>query len=334
MRAVAASDEPGPDAAEATATSRRGGLAQRLRVRLIAAGAWVVVRLPETPLLRLADLVGSLAYRTSPARRERARRNLARVATWAAEQGSGSTAVRAASERREALDALVESAFRHHARYWVELIRAPRMTGAYIRERVDIQDREVLDAALAEGGPIVFVGLHFGAIELPGFYLGQVAGRRAVGPMEAVADPALQDWFTRSRGRMGVRLVGLREARRELVATLRAGGAVGIVADRDLTGGGIDTPLFGHPSPLPAGPALLVLETAAPTFVIAVRRTGLGRYAARILPLPIPVDGTRRERVEAFLAAEARAFERLVVEAPEQWWAVFHPIWPDLEAAA
>ena len=35
----------------------------------------------------------------------------------------------------------------------------------------------------------------------------------------------------------------------------------------------------------------------------------------------------------AYLAAEARAFERYVAEAPEQWLAVFHPIWPDLERA-
>jgi hypothetical protein len=26
------------------------------------------------------------------------------------------------------------------------------------------------------------------------------------------------------------------------------------------------------------------------------------------------------------------AFERVVATAPEQWWAVFFPIWPDLEA--
>jgi len=30
----------------------------------------------------------------------------------------------------------------------------------------------------------------------------------------------------------------------------------------------------------------------------------------------------------------AAAFERIVRDAPEQWWAVFFPIWPDLEEAA
>jgi hypothetical protein len=31
------------------------------------------------------------------------------------------------------------------------------------------------------------------------------------------------------------------------------------------------------------------------------------------------------------LRDEARLFERLIIDAPEQWLALFHPIWPDLE---
>ena len=42
----------------------------------------------------------------------------------------------------------------------------------------------------------------------------------------------------RTRGAAGVRIVGLREARRELLAALRDGTSVGLVGDRDLTGGG------------------------------------------------------------------------------------------------
>ena len=32
-------------------------------------------------------------------------------------------------------------------------------------------------------------------------------------------------------------------------------------------------------------------------------------------------------------ASVAAGFERIIADAPEQWWAVFFPIWPDLEAA-
>jgi hypothetical protein len=36
--------------------------------------------------------------------------------------------------------------------------------------------------------------------------------------------------------------------------------------------------------------------------------------------------------VTATITGLAAAFERAVAIAPEQWWAVFFPIWPDLEA--
>jgi hypothetical protein len=57
-------------------------------------------------------------------------------------------------------------------------------------------------------------------------------------------------------------------------------------------------------------------------------------HHVRIEQVALPAEGTRRERVTAYLEAEAHAFERFVAAAPEQWLAVFHPIWPDLEASA
>ena len=81
--------------------------------------------------------------------------------------------------------------------------------------------------------------------------------------METLGDPALQRWFERTRATFGVRIVGLREARRELLKELRNGESVGLVADRDITGGGMEVPFFGAPAPLPVGPAFLATETAS-----------------------------------------------------------------------
>ena len=307
----------------------RGTPFQRLRARIVAVGAWLVGRAPEGLCFRVADVIGAVAYRTASGRRDQARANLARVAAWAAATGTGRPDVRAAADDPARLERLVRAAFRHHARYWVELIRAPRMTTDWIRERVRIADRDVWDSVLARGGPVIFIGLHMGAIELPGFYMVRLVGRPVTGPMEAVADPALQRWFLATRSSVGLRLVGLREARRELLAALRDGGIVGLVADRDLTGGGIPTPFFGRPAPLPAGPGLLVVETGAPAVAVVVRRTLDVHYVARLEALPVPEGATRRDRVAAFLAAEAAAFERFILEAPEQWWGAFYPIWPD-----
>jgi lauroyl/myristoyl acyltransferase len=82
---------------------------------------------------------------------------------------------------------------------------------------------------------------------------------------------------------------------------------------------------------MPVGPALLALEADAAVYVASVRRAGTGRYRGRLDPLEVPASGTRRERATAYLASEVRIFERVVALAPEQWWAMFFPIWPDLE---
>jgi len=310
----------------------RGAILGAIRGRALIAASWLVCHLPEAPLVRLAEFAGDLWYRATPDRAAQARRNLRRVATALASDGRGSAAVRAAATDPRALERLVRRAYRHAARYYLEVARTPAIRPQEIATRMTIENPVVVDAAFA-GDAVIFVGLHFGSLELPGLLLASRVGG-AVAPMETIDDPGLQAWFVRTRGAMGIRIVGLREARRELLSALRGGTSVGLVGDRDLTGGGILTTLFGAPATLPLGPAMLAVESGATPYVVGVRRTTPGRYLGRLETVVVPGSGSRRERVTATTTALATAFERIIEDAPEQWWAVFFPIWPDLEAEA
>jgi KDO2-lipid IV(A) lauroyltransferase len=304
-----------------------------LRARSLIAASWLACHLPEGPLTVGAEAAGGLWYRLAPGRAAQARRNLRRVATALAASGRGSPTVRAAATDPRALERLVRSAFRQNARYYLEVARTPALRPGEVDARLDIETPDLVADAFTPGRTVLFVGLHFGALELPALYLASHVGG-AVVPMETVDDEALQAWFTRTRGAAGVRLVGLREARRELMAALRDGTPVGLVGDRDLTGGGTLVPLFGAPARLPLGPAMLAVESGAATYVMAVRRAAHGRYIGRLEMVQVPPDGSRRERVTGTMTSLAAAFERVIEDAPAQWWAVFFPIWPDLEEAA
>ncbi len=301
-----------------------------LRTRALIAGSWLVCRLPEGPLTRLASFGGDVWYRLAPDRAAQARRNLRRVCRALAAEARGGPLVRAAAEDPRALERLVRSAFRHYARYYLEVARTPAIGVGDLDRRIVVETPELVEAAFRTGGAVMFVGLHFGAIELPALFLAARVGG-AVAPMETIDDPDLQAWFIRSRGASGLRIVGLREARRELLASLRRGTPVGLVGDRDITGGGAPVELFGAPARLPLGPAMLAVESGAPTYVVGVRRTGVGRYIGRVEAIDVPTEGSRRDRVEATVARIAVAFERIIEDAPDQWWAAFFPIWPDLE---
>lgn len=303
------------------------------RIAVLDALVWLAPRLPRALLVLAAELAGEVRYRRSPELAGRVRQNLGRVCGWLDANDQATPRVRRAAADPGALEALVRSAFRHHARTYLELILAPSTTAAELDRRLTLARPDVVAAAIVPGQRSILIGLHLGSIELPAILVHHRTGTTTTSPMETLDDVELQAWIRRTRATAGLDLVSIREARRALLAALGRGETIGIIADRDLTGGGMPVELFGAPASLPIGPALLAIETGAPAYVGAVRRVGRTRYRGDLVTLPTPAEGNRRDRVLAMLHTEARAFEHLIAPAPDQWWSVFFPIWPDLEPA-
>lgn len=318
-----------PGSKRASRRTVRGWIGARL-LRVLSA---VLQRLPEGPLHRAAHLWGGVLYRVQPARRRLVRANLERVVDYLAESGMGGERVAAAARDRGSLDRLVRDAFGHYVRGYLETATLARYASEERLARVGPDDPAQADRAFAarDGRGLIIVGLHFGAIEIPGLWATKRLGRRITAPMETIGDPDLQAYFERSRRQTGLNVIPAERAASELRAGLGRGEAVGLVADRPIGGAGTQVTFFGVPARLPVGPAALALESGATAWVIATRRAGSNQYRARMEELSVPAEGTRRERMAAFLAAEARAFERAVADAPEQWWTVFFPIWDDIK---
>jgi len=310
--------------------ARRGTAGQRARASVVGALAGVLGRLPAALANGACDAVGELWYRAAPGRGAIARGNLAHIVERLAAEGRGSARARAAAGDPAALERLVRAAFRHAVRSYAETLSGAAIVRE-VRRHLVLDDPEAVATVIAARGPVVFATLHFGSMAAVASILGSRSLVPVTAPMETLADPALQRVLLRARESVGIRIVGLAEARRELRAALARGEAVGLVADRDIAGGGMAVPLFGLPASLPIGPAYLALESGAPLHVAAVRRSERDGFRGSLVTLAHPpADLPRRARVEALLAATAAAFENLVAEAPEQWWTVFFPIWDDV----
>ncbi len=313
----------------------RGTAGQRFRVALLRVAGAALTRLPTRIAGAGADAAGELWYRLTPGRAALARANLGRVCGRLAALQTGSPAARRAAGDERLLERLVRAAYRHAARTYVEMLRQPAVSRE-LDARLAVENPDAVEAAFA-GGPSVFAAMHFGSLQAITEVMSRMTPTTVTSPMEALGDPELQAFVARRRAASGLRLVSLAAARRELRAALGRGEIVGIVADRDVAGGGIAVPLFGCPATLPAGPAMLALERDVPIHVAAVWRRAGERYAGALETI-LPGEAAagregRRAQVEAVLAAEAAAFERLIAVAPEQWWAVFFPIWTDLGPA-
>jgi len=314
------------------------GVAERAAAGVLSAMSWLVCHLPEPPLRGIAEAVGIAWYVVAPGRRGQARRNLRRVAETLAADGRASPRVRAAAASRLALERLVLTAFRHLGRYYLEVARAPAFARERVSDRLEDRSGGIFASLVAAGRGtgerpghgVILVGLHLGALEFPSYLLTE-AGIRMTAPMEVLDNAALQGYFVRTRTHEGLRLIPQEGSRGELVAAIERGESVGLISDRVVRGRGTPAMLFGHPVRFPVGAALLAMETGAPVHAAAVWRVRGSRYAGRMVPLETPTEGERPERIRAYLERQAAAFESFIAEAPEQWWSVFFPIWPDLE---
>ena len=285
----------------------------------LATASRLVTLLPGRVAWALADLGGDAWRRFSPARRRLVAANLARVCAATGRPTSG-----------PAFTALVRSAFRHHARYYVELLRAPHYTFDEIDHVVEVREWPTLREAL-DGHAAILVSWHVGNFEPFGVFLAS-RGFRPLAPVEAIEPRALFEFLASRRGAGAVDLVPVEEARRPLMRRLREGGLLAIIGDRDLTGSGQPVTIFGHATTFPAGPATLAVTHRAAVVAGRCLRLGADRFEAQGDVLAIPASGDRRADIAALTEQLARRFETDVAEAPDQWWGAFQPFWPDLPA--
>jgi len=263
-----------------------------------------------------ARLYGRLAFDRSNAERETVCRNFARVFGHPPD----SPLVRSAA--RECFDL--------YGRYWYETFALRTMPPEEVNRRFTIDGREHLDAAVRAGTGTVLALPHMGNWDAAGHWL-CLNGYRMTAVAEELAARRVFELFFRHRRALGMNIVPLSAGKRvaeTLVGLLARNHAVTLVADRDLTGRGVDVEMFGGRRKLPAGPAMLSLATGAPFSVCAVFTTKEGWHTIIGPPVRIERTGVLRADVTALTEEMARQFERYISSAPTDWH-MFQPAWEE-----
>lgn len=291
-----------------------GGFALTIALRV----ADLVIRgLPRGAAYGVAGLAGRAWYRLAPRRRALVSESLARVA-----------AATGRSTDERAMRAMVHRAFIEHARYYLELLRSPHYPAARMGEIVVADDWEHWGEALRAG--VVIAGVHLGNFE-PFGHLVAALGVRAVAPVEEIRPRALYEFLVERRASGGslVELVPLGRSRRRMTEALNHGGVAALIADRDLRGDGVPVTMFGHPTTLPIGPALLALVTGRPLIAAACYRDAPERFRGHAWAVEVERSGDRRADAARTVERLGRIYEEAIAAAPEQWFGCFQPYWTD-----
>ncbi len=285
--------------------------ASYLTYRGLAAALQVV---PDPVASGLASVAGVTMSEIWRDKRPLVRRNLRRVL--------------GPSVSERVLERQVREAFDSYARYWVESSRIGALRSDEIEECFSIEGFERLREEMGRGRGAVVALPHVGSWEVGGRWLAQ-QGYPMTTVGELLEPPELFEWFTAQRAELGLTVLPPGpDTTVQLLDTLRRGKIVGLLADRDLAGNGIEVEFFGERTTLPAGPALLALRAQAPLMSCAIYQRPHGRFHAVLRP-PLDTARTGRlradlERLTQDLAGELEALIRL---APSQWH-LFQPNWP------
>jgi len=228
------------------------------------------------------------------------------------------------------LRAAVYATFESYARYWVESFRLPDMSRDELDAGFAYEGYEHIERALAAGTGPICVMPHLGGWEWAAFWLNQVMHVPVTAVVEPLAPPQLFEFFTKFRTDLGMNVVPLGPtAGSQVIAALRAKQIVCLLADRDITGDGIEVEFFGERTTLPAGPATLGIRVGTPVLPVGVYFTSAynGHHAIVRPPLKTDRRGGLRDDVARVTQELARELEFLIRRAPEQWH-LFQPNWP------
>jgi Kdo2-lipid IVA lauroyltransferase/acyltransferase len=283
---------------------RRSRLKTRVKPALLKAGLRVFTatlgRLPWRAAQRTGAALGSLGWTLARRDRKRTLDHLALAFPGMPEP-----------ERRR----LGRACFRHLGTTLGECLHLFHSDCEEIASRVEVRGWEEVEKVRAAERPILILTGHCGNWEL----LAATINCRGLG-MAVVArtldEPGLQRMLAGLRGRFGTPTIarGTEGAARQLLITLRRGGALGMLIDQDTKVDGVWVPFFGHPAFTPVGAAKIALRQKTVVIPTFIERLPDGRHLATFHP-PLDLPDDPQEAT----ALMTEKIEEQVRKHPEQW---------------
>jgi phosphatidylinositol dimannoside acyltransferase len=288
--------------------------ADRKALWTIRSAEWLGKHLPRAMGLRLAEAYQWVAFGRGADQRQIVAGNLSRVLGQPPDSPLVQTATR--------------ECFLLYGRYWYETFALRTMPWEEVDRRFTVDGFEHIQNAVAAGHGFIAALPHMGNWDAAGHWL-SMQGVKMTAVAEELRPPAVFELFLRHRRALGMSIVPLvrgRNVGEELVHRLRDNEVITLVADRDLSGKGVDVEMFGAPRKLPAGPAYLSLATGVPLSVAAVFTTQEGWHCRIDPPLQIERTGGMRQDVTTLTRLIGESFERFISAAPTDWH-MFQPAW-------
>jgi phosphatidylinositol dimannoside acyltransferase len=292
----------------------------RLTSAAFRAGWSLVCRLPESWARELFNFGADVAWRRQGAGVRVLEGNLVRVLGTEPASPSGDHAI-----DQQELRSLSRAVMRSYARYYLETFRLQVIPVDRILSgmHVNYPNVDLTLEHMRNGRGVIYALPHMGDFEQAGRWVNLYGAGSLTTVAERLKPESVFELFLKFRQGLGMEVVpttGGPHPFGVMAQRLRAGKLVCIVADRDLSDNGIEVDYFGEQALFPAGAAMLAVQTGAALMPVACWFVGEDEWAAHVYDeIPVPAEGTRKEKGAAMTQALATVFEQAIREHPEDW---------------
>ena len=276
--------------------------------------AWKIIRwIPEGKAYSLADRFADFIYARNGKGVNRLRTNYQRV--------------RPELDNAQ-LEFLVNAGMRSYLRYWCDTFRFPAWSKERLLSTTVCENESFLRDPIAEKRGCIVALPHAGNWDHAGAYF-CATGIPLTTVAEHLKPEKLFRKFLEYRTAIGMEVLDL-DSRSIAVLSqrLRSGKLVALVADRDLSKNGIPVDFFGTGGQMPAGPALLAIQTGADLITAFVKYEEVGIRIIFGEAIAVPETGSVQEKAAAMTQVIADRFaEQLAIHTVD--WHMLQRIWRD-----
>lgn len=272
---------------------------------LIYSALWRLVRfLPEKTAYLFFANVAKRTYRKNGKRIARLRENYRQV--FPSLDGSE-------------LEALVQDGISNAMRYWCDTFRISDWSQERVAATVTTENNELFLNSVKSGKGVILALPHAGNWDHAGLYYCS-QGIKVHTVAEHLRPERLFRKFLAHRERMGMKVLDLEEkVTDQLISFLLEGKLVALVADRDLSRGGVDVEFFGANARMPAGPALLALKTDANLITAYVSFTESGINIKFSGPFVVRRNQNESDEIQRLTQELANQFALDIKRNPASW---------------
>jgi KDO2-lipid IV(A) lauroyltransferase len=295
----------------------------RLQSAAFGAGWSLVCRLPESWARELFTLGADIAWRRQGGGVQVLEGNLLRVLRSRAVEG-GAPPGQAEPDGAE-LRAMSREVMRSYARYYMETFRIQAISTERVLAGMhnDSPNVPLTMKYLQDGRGVIYALPHCGNYEIAGAWINAKGAGSFTTVAERLKPESVFQRFLKLREGIGMEVLpttGGPHPFGVMARRLRAGKLVCLVADRDLSDTGVEVDFFGEKALMPAGPAMLAIQTGAALMPVSSWFVGADEWGTYVHDeIPVPEHGDRREKAAIMTRQLATVFEEDIREHPEDW---------------